>query len=243
MKTTMKVLATAAFMVASFASLKAQDTIKATADLVTSYVWRGVYSSYSPNFQPTLAYDHGNLEIGVWGSTDFLGALSPSYKEADLYVSYAIGAFKMTLTDYNWNFKTSYFKYTDSITDHIFELGLAYTLSGSFPLSISANTMLYGADKKWDSNMGMQDPKKQAYSTYIELDYPIKNANIFVGMTPMDGYYGDGYGGHGGFSVCNIGVTATRNLKITSDYSFPLRATFGLNPQKEDAYFVFGFTF
>ncbi len=235
----MKVLATAAFMVVSFATLKAQDTIKVTSDLVSSYVWRGVYSSYDPNFQPTLAYDHGNFELGVWGSTNFSG----TYKEADLYVSYTISALKITLTDYDWNFKSRYFNYTDTTTDHIFELGLAYALPASFPLSIGVNTMLYGADKKYSTTLGAQDPKKQAYSTYIEFDYPIKNANLFLGITPMDGFYGDSYGGHDGFSICNLGISATRNMKITSDYSLPLKATLGFNPQKEDAYFVFGITF
>ena len=50
---------------------------KVTADLVSHYVWRGSMATGSPtpNFQPTLAYTIGNFEIGVWGSTDFIGEL------------------------------------------------------------------------------------------------------------------------------------------------------------------------
>jgi len=55
--------------------------------------------SPTPNFQPTLAYTKGNFEIGVWGSTDFVG----SYKEVDPYVSLSSGQFKFVVTDYNWN--------------------------------------------------------------------------------------------------------------------------------------------
>jgi len=48
---------------------------KVTADLVSHYVWRGSMATGSPtpNFQPTLAYTIGDFEIGVWGSTDFIG--------------------------------------------------------------------------------------------------------------------------------------------------------------------------
>ena len=226
-------------------SAKAGDSIKVTADIVSSYVWRGVYSGTDPSFQPTLSYLNGGLEIGVWGSTNFKG----TYKEADLYVSYTFKSLKVTLTDYNWTFGKSYFNYTDSITDHIFEVSLAYTFPETFPLTISANTMVYGADKKFDMKTGTYDIKKQAYSTYVELSYPYKNASFFLGITPADGYYGDGYGngdsfgGNAEFGVCNVGVAATRNIKITDSFSLPVKATLGFNPQKEDAYLVFGITF
>src|SRR5664279_3380723 len=58
--------------------------IKVTADLVSHYVWRGSMATGSPtpNFQPTLAYTSKMLEVGVWGSTDFVG----DYKEFDPYI-------------------------------------------------------------------------------------------------------------------------------------------------------------
>jgi hypothetical protein len=217
------------------------SSIKVTADLVSSYVWRGVLSTATPtpNFQPTLAFVKSGFEIGAWGSTDFTG----SYKEADLYASYTAGPLKLIVTDYNWLFTTRYFNYKNKETDHIFEGTVAYTGPQTFPLSIAANVMFAGADKKYDSNLGAQDPDKQAYSTYIELGYACKNFTPFLGITPADGYYGDGYGGVTGFSVVNVGVTSTKLLKITNDYSLPLKATLGFNPQKEDIYLVFGITF
>jgi hypothetical protein len=217
------------------------SSFKVTADLVSSYVWRGVLSTATPtpNFQPTLAFDWKGLEIGAWGSTDFLG----SYKEVDLYASYAFGPVKVTLTDYDWNFKTRYFNYKKKETDHIFEGSVAYAGPESFPISISANVMFAGADKKFDKDLGAQDPEKQNYSTYIELGYAFKNFSPFLGITPMDGYYGDGYGGVDGVAVVNLGLSSSKSLKITDSYSLPLKATFGFNPQKEDVYLVFGITF
>jgi len=227
------------------------SSYKVTADLVSSYVWRGVpcpgmhtvgnssFVSMSPNFQPTLAYTKGSFEIGAWGSTDFQGG----YKEVDLYASYIVGSLKFTVTDYNWNFKTRYFNYKQKETDHIFEGSVAYSGPQSFPVSIAANVMFAGADKKWDETLSAQDPEKQAYSTYVEFGYAGKYFSPFVGVTPADGYYGDGYGGVTGFSIVNIGATSTKSLKITDDYSLPLKATLGFNPQKEDIYLVFGITF
>ena len=68
---------------------------KVTADLVSHYVWRGSIATGSPNpnFQPTLAYSKGNIEIAAWGSTDFAG----SYKELDPYVTYTVGHIKLAL--------------------------------------------------------------------------------------------------------------------------------------------------
>lgn len=54
---------------------------KVTADLVSSYLWRGSLSTSTPmpNIQTTQAFTNGNFEIGVLGSTDFTGI----YKEAE----------------------------------------------------------------------------------------------------------------------------------------------------------------
>lgn len=223
---------------------------KVTADLVSSYVWRGVpcpgmhtvgnnsFFSLAPNFQPTLAFTKGHLEIGAWGSTDFQGG----YKEVDLYASYVAGPLKFTLTDYDWNFGTRYFNYKSKETGHIFEGSVGYTGPESFPMSVSANVMFAGADKKWNKALGIQDPGKQAYSTYVEFGYAFKYFSPFLGVTPSDGYYGDGYGGVKGFGIVNLGITSTKALKISDSFSLPLKATFGVNPQKEDIYLVFGIT-
>lgn len=230
---------------AESADSTSNTSYKVTADLVSSYVWRGVLSTATPtpNFQPTLAVIKGGLEIGAWGSTDFTG----SYKEADLYLSYATGPLKFTVTDYYWLNTTTtglrYFNYDNETTNHIFEGSVAYFGSQSFPISIAANVMFAGADKKYDSDMSAQDPTKQAFSTYIELGYAGKYLSPFIGITPADGYYGDGYGGVTGFNVINIGLSGTKSLKITIHYSLPLKATLGFNPQKEDIYLVFGITF
>lgn len=210
---------------------------KVTTDVVSTYIWRGTVASLNPNIQPTLAVVAGNLEVGVWGSTDFIA----SYKEVDPYVAYTYKSFKVSITDYDWTFKTSYFDYKNASTDHIFEAGLSFLGSEKIPLSISVNTMFYGADKKWDKNSGTFS-NKQNFSTYIELGYAFSKFNAFLGMTPANGYYGAGYGKIDGFAVCNLGISATRNIKITPDFSLPLKGVLYINPQAENIYFVIGIT-
>jgi hypothetical protein len=234
---------------------------KATAELVSHYVWRGSMATGSPtpNFQPTLAFTKGNFEIGVWGSTDFVG----SYKELDPYVSYGVGPWKFTLTDYNWNFvRANYFNYKNSETGHMFEGSIGYTGPSSLPVTVSLNTMFYGFDQKgngnlpgYKSNASASDSANQAYSTYIELGYTKGMASFFFGFTPMASYYNnygvtkwDATADKKSFSIVNIGATISRSIKITESFSLPVRATLILNPsatysRNDYLHLVFGITF
>ena len=221
---------------------------KVTADLVSHYVWRGSMATGSPtpNFQPTLAFTKGGFEIGVWGSTDFVG----SYKEVDPYISLTSGQLKFTVTDYNWNFdKANYFNYKNSETGHRFEGTVGFTGPETLPISVTWNTLFYGLDKK------STDSTKQAYSTYIELGYSKGDVNFFFGFTPWSGYYNnygvttfDPIARKKTFSIVNIGASVTKALKITEKFSLPLKTTLVINPsatytRKDYLHLVFGITF
>ena len=51
--------------------VKAQE-FTVQGDLVSSYVWRGVYQT-GASFQPTLGFGIGGFSLTAWGSTDFDG--------------------------------------------------------------------------------------------------------------------------------------------------------------------------
>jgi hypothetical protein len=211
---------------------------KVTTDVVSTYIWRGTVASLNPNIQPTLAIVSGGFELGVWGSTDYRA----SYKELDPYLAYTVKSFKIMLTDYDWTFANpSYFDYKKASTDHILEASLSFLGTEKIPLSISVNTMIYGADKKWDKS-SEDFSTEQNYSTYIELGWAFKSCNIFFGVTPSNGYYGAGYGKVDGFAVCNLGLSSVRNIKITPDFQLPLKGTLYVNPQAESIHFVIGIT-
>jgi Bacterial protein of unknown function (Gcw_chp) len=241
---TMKTLAICAIALLSTSmSLSAQETaavaapapavtFNATADLVTSYVWRGVVQgTNTPNFQPTVSATYGNLTLGTWGSGNFIGGL----KELDVYLTYTFSPnFAVTATDYNWTFanKNGYFDYS-STTDHLFEATVAFTGPESFPISASVNTMFLGADKKTDGTT-------QAYSTYAELGYQVAPvAKLFLGASLMES---NAAYATTGFGIINAGVKATRNIAITDKFTLPVYGVLGANPYAKNLYLVFGIT-
>jgi len=214
---------------------ESKSSFSLSADIVSVFVWRGVTVSPTPNIQPTINYTTGNFEIGFWGSTDLLG----NYKEIDMYASYSIKGFSITLTDYFWNSTKRYFNLNNKSTGHLFELGMAYEFD-KIPLQLYAATMLYGDDKMFAYNPAETDSIKCNYSTYIELNYTFSinknDLNIFTAITPATGLYGNG------FALIYTGFTAIRNIKITDSFSLPIFATFAMNPQTEDFFVVFGIT-
>ncbi len=233
----------------SWSQEKNSPTAKISAELVSSYIWRGspsyTYNNsqtmLAPNIQPTLGLVFGGLEIGAWGSTDFSG----SYQEMDLYALYSVKGFTATFTDYFWDANWStrpYFSYKNETTSHIFEGSLGYEFT-KIPLSITVATMLYGADKKQDN----EGNTKNNYSTYVELGYAFKvqeyNFDAVVGITPDDGFYGDGYGGVTGFGVVNLGLTGSKKIQLSEKIETTLRSSLIFNPQQEKAYLVFGLSF
>jgi len=233
MKTKMKSLAIAIVVAISgciFSPVSAQVT--AGADVVSSYVWRGVLCSNGVNIQPTLSYVNNNFEVGAWGSVDQFG-----YREVDLYAGYSVGGLSLGVTDYFWTPGERYFSYKNDATPHLMEGTLGYTVSEEIPLSIAVSTVFYGDDKKAD---GSGD---QNYSTYIELGYSWDILTAAIGMTPADGMYGDGYGGATGFAVCNMSLTAAKDIEISEKFSLPVMASLIVNPQAEDIHLVFGFSF
>ena len=215
------------------AIVSAQGSFSTGADIVSSYVWRGVpqdltHPSGTPNIQPFASYTTGALTLGVWGSGSFTGTV----KEFDIYATYALSSlFSVTVTDYNWTFGQSYFKYNKG-TDHFFEGTLSYAGTESFPLSASVNTMFYGADKNASGD--------NSYSTYTELGYPLaSNAKLFLGASLFDS---PAVYGNKGFAVTNVGVKVSKVLKISDSFNLPVYGIAGFNPQAENAFFVAGIT-
>lgn len=232
----------------SYVKAQEKDGLKPElgCDIVSSYIWRGsaVYSALgdqnvlAPSFQPGFSLNFKGLELGTWGSVDFTG----TYKELDLYLSYSLKGFTLAFTDYYWAsdwITDNFFEFNNDSTSHYLEASLGYK-GEKVPFSILVATMLYGADKQFD------DPAKSNYSTYIEVGYSFAvqeyNLDLFLGVTPTDGLYGDGYGGHEGFGVVNAGITGSKAIKITENFSLPVKASVIANPQARKLFLVFGVT-
>ena len=113
-----------------------QTEISIGGDLVSTYVWRGVYQS-GFSLQPEIGLSVGGFTVGVWGSTDL-----DNFKEVDLSVGYAVRGFSVGVTDYWWG---------------------GQRLGEKFPLGISWSTMFAGADKKENGDRAWSSYVELAY--------------------------------------------------------------------------------
>jgi uncharacterized protein (TIGR02001 family) len=213
-----------------------------SADMMSRYVWRGLnLGGSSPSIQPGIEYSYKNFIAGTWGAYSFSNAITS--QETDLYLTYtAANIFSFTLTDYFFPKEDTlnhYFNYEKNKTAHLFEMSAKYLGTAKLPFTILIATNIYGADAT-KSNGDNQ------YSTYIELGYNFRvnesACNAFIGFTPNNpdrskgesGFYGPVAG------VINLGLTATKEIKITDVFSLPVNASIITNPQAENIFLVFG---
>lgn len=210
-------------------------TFNLNADVVSRYLWRGLLLSPNPNIQPYASIAYKGLTFGAWGSY----GTSTNYAESDLYLSYTAGQLTFTVNDYytasddslqNFN----YFNFKKSETLHALEGSITYAGPESFPISLTAATFFGGIDD-YDGD------GKNDYSTYLEVAYTAQVSGVpvklFVGGTPKKGLYSDKSG------LVNVGITATKSLKVNDDFEIPVFTSISVNPSTKDLFMVFGITF
>jgi len=218
---------------------KAGVNVNLSGDFVSSYVWRG-FKQAGASVQPCLSVEAAGFSLGAWASTDIAGN---GNKEVDFSLSYSFDRFTVSVTDYWWDgeFAEHYFSYPDRETEnmgHLLEAGIAYTISESFPFCVSWNTFLLGRGNKKPEN------GNNSFSIYVELCYPFSisgmHLNLSAGFTPWkSAVYGADIDG---FKFTNIGLKASREIRLNDRFGIPVFANVIANPAKEDIHFVFGLT-
>ncbi len=195
-------------------------------DLVSSYLWRGTKFGTGPAIQPYVELELGNFSIGGWGSYCFT---SDEAAEADLYLSYGFDfGLSIGMTDYYFP-GTPYFEYSTESGSHAFEINLGYELKG---FSLSANYLLNEAGGAGAAGGDL----------YFEVGYGFESFGFILGA---------GNGWHtveadtdeSDFNLCNIGVTASKEIKITDSFSLPVSGALILNPDTEQFHVVVGISF
>ena len=198
-------------------------------DLVNRYVWRGLSFSPHPNIQPYLSINYNGFTLGGWASYASTG----QYAEIDFYLSYTKKNFTLSINDYYTEneldlAEIDHFNWNNQKTNHALEISMDYTLSNSVPLSFKAATFIYGNDK--------DEKGDNYYSTYLELSYPfsIKKTDfkIFAGGTPFEGLYSTGA------SLTNIGLSTSKEVKLSESYSIPLSLSIISNPKVENIFML-----
>ena len=214
------------------------STLNIGADLTTRYIWRGLnFSKNTAAIQPSIEYYFKGLSIGTWGSYS-LGEVGT--QEVDIYASFTFLNNKLTfgLTDYffpdeiNSN-PVKYFSYENPQTGHVFEASLQYNGTEKLPLTLLVATNFYGNDKELKNN------NNNNYSTYLELGYSFKIANIdanaFVGgVLSESNYYATKKA-----EATNVGLSFKKEIALTQNYVTKINSTFIFNPNTEQVFLVF----
>lgn len=242
-----------------------QDSSKVSLDfgldMVSRYIWRGTQlGGSSPNIQPFVEMGIGNFVLGAWGSYS-LGGVNP-FQEFDFYAAYNLldDKVSITLTDYFFPDESSdynYFDFDEKTTGHVLEASVSFNGTEKIPFSVMIAVNLFGADAKRisDDPATLNSEDGIQYSTYLEVGYitTLKSVDLeaFLGFNLTDpraadlsgtgyegetGYYGDYVG------IVNLGITVSKDIKITDNFSLPVMASLITNPVAEKIYMVFGFS-
>ena len=114
------------------------------------------------------------------------------------------------------------------------ELSLGYAFN--FPLTLSANTFVWGWDKA-DNNNNLVFDGKQLYSTYLEASYLFKShILVFAGVSPYQSRYSNGFG------LVNTGVTLSKAITIDK-FVLPVKTSIVVNPYTKVVYGNVTFSF
>ena len=208
----------------------AQDKVEVNvgADVVSGYIWRG-QDLGNAGIQPTLSVGYRGFSLTAWGSAGFS---REDTKEFDLTLGYAGGGFSVSVTDYWFNNGPGYFHYGAGNTAHVFEAQVGYDFG-----FLAANWYTNFA-----GNDGVNRSGHRAYASYLNLTAPFTLGGlewaVSVGATPWANTFYNG--GAGGFELTDIGIGASKEIRLTDRYALPVFARAIWNPATEGAYFVFG---
>lgn len=190
------------------------------ADVVSRYVWRGTDFGESMSVQPALTLGFGSLEVGAWGSYS-ISASGAGANENDIWATYTVAAsngssFSFGFTDYYFPGPGADGFFVTSA--HILELSASFTGPESFPISLFAG------------RMSRNDPDN---SLYLEASVPVStfedvDMSLTAGMVAGESEF---YGTEGTAFV-NLGISASKDLVITDDFSVPFTVSYIVNANR-----------
>lgn len=230
------------------ASATAEDRIAVNTgvDLYNRYVWRGLDIANTPSIQPTFSIAYAGLELGTWGAYTLSNEAAGS-DEIDFWLGYTKelengAAISAVVTDYyfpNAGIELFNFNNYDAVVDdtipdpgaHTLEIGLSVTGPETFPVTLSGYMNVHN---------------EAGNNTYFQLDYPVTvnetEICLYVGAAVGSKENPDYYGTDD-LQVINLGITASREIKMSESFSLPLNVSFILNPNAEISHLLVGVSF
>jgi hypothetical protein len=173
--------------------------------------------------------------LGTWGSYSLSNG-NTAGDEIDLYLRYTHewstgGSAGLLLTDYyypNSGKGFSDFHNYDAPTGpgaHLMELGASATLP-SFPLTLAGYVNVFN---------------DAGHNIYVQADYPLTvsgtSLDFFAGATLGSDTNPDYYGTDK-FAFLNVGLAATKDVRVSEAFSLPVSVSWSVNPNLNIAYLV-----
>ena len=227
----------AAFTLAPAASAQDKLTVNGNIDLVSNYVWRGMDQLSGFSVQPMLGISYKGLSLSAWGSQSFTNSADRDVQELDINLSYSLGHFTATLTDYWWgglHQPYGYYQHGPASNPvdggHHLEASLAARISDKVPLTLSWSTWVAGADCRTDKG-------RRCFSTYMLASYDIAcpaqiTLTPSVGFTPWKGYY------YKKAACTDISLKAAKAVPIARKVSLPISLQAIASPTNDHVYLV-----
>ncbi|WP_321368501.1 hypothetical protein [uncultured Draconibacterium sp.] len=193
--------------VVSTTNVKAQEW-STGLDIYSSYLWRGAKFGTGAAFQPAVEFSAGGFAIGAWGS---YSTGSEEAAEADLYMGYGFdlgenASLSFTLTDY-------YFPGSD------WTEGESHYFEPMVSLGVGAFTFTAAYME------GLGDDEINTTSD-LYLEAAVAAGPVDITLGGGDGQYTD----DGDFSICNIMVGTSKEVKLSESFSLPVSGAVMLNP-------------
>ncbi len=229
----------------------AQDSTKTSnfslgADVVSRYVWRGInLGGGQPHIQPWAKYSFGSsgLVLGAWGSQGISNGIG---NEIDLYLSYTpVSPLTVSVTNYYFPVDAALTRdvlFSDYEGHNTMEASLLFNGTEKIPFTLLLAMNFLGLD-------GVKANGDPVMSKYAELGYSkvIADTKVspFVGFALDDNAVENVPGFYGNYSmgVINLGLTVSKELKISESLVVPVKAQIIMNPESENMFLVFGMSF
>ena len=207
------------------------------ADLVSNYIWRGLYVG-GMGIQADASVGYGGLFLDMWWN---VGATNWTFTALNPEVDMTLGFSRWGLTvmfmhmyyfdQYKDGTPSRYFDFRNhapgggGITQ---EWRVKYRVSDALPISILWCTRTWGRDGYIDSKGDLQ----RAYSSYLELGYDINLPHHLclearAGLTPWKSMY---TGFQGDFAFCNVSAKLNWHKDLSDRCLMTAFANLMLNP-------------
>lgn len=221
----------------AFSEVKSKTSIKLNSNITSRHYWRGIMVSNSANYEGDLVLTTGNFNFGAWGGYAF----NNEYSEFDFHFGYKLSE---RLSVELWDLYASrdrasideydYFDLRKETTNHLLDASIHFKCGEKFPLTISWSSLIWGRD--------LDQHKNQNYSSYLGLDYPVRIRDIKIKFNlGLNVFENSLYGEH--TNIVDLGLTASRNLKVNTELQIPIWAKLAINPEAETANLIVGFSF